>query len=182
MELIYQNLNHVFCALLFIGRLGDIVSTYIVTPKLKLEANPIVRKFKYPFAFATIFVCVVPYWNLGFGLALIVASYLISFLNISKMWFLKTLGEEDAFKLYIYIAQKSSLKLAISLSILACSFLAAIGFICLLFYPHTSDWGFYFGIGIVGFALAIQIHTIFYFKRIFRTAEIDIYKLNIERE
>ena len=181
MELIYQNLNHVFCVLLLIGRLGDIISTYIVTPNLKLEANPIVRKFRYPFAFATIFVCVVPYWNLGLGLALIVASYLVSFLNISKMWFLKTLGEEDAFKLYLYIAQKSSLKMAILPSVIACSFLAAIGAICLLFYPHTSDWGFYFGIGVIGFALAIQIHTLFYFKRIFRAAQTDSYRLNFER-
>jgi hypothetical protein len=180
MEFIYQNLNHIFCLLLLIGRLGDIVSTYIITPKLKLEANPIIRKFKFPFAFATILICVVPYWNPGFGLALIVASFLISFLNISKMWFLKTLGEDRALKLYIYVAQNSNLRLPIFLSIIACSFMAAIGLICLLFYPHSNDWGFYFGIGFVGFAVAIQIHTIFYFRKIFQASKTELYKLTIE--
>lgn len=181
MEIIYQNLNHLFCVLLLIGRLGDVISTFIVTPGLKLEANPLVRKFRFPFAFATILICLVPYWNLGFGLAFIVASYLISFMNISKMWFLKTLGEDRAFKLQIYVAQNSNFKLPIILSIIACSFLAAIGVICLLFYHRTNDWGFYFGMGFIGFAAAIQIHTTFYLKRIFEASKAEIYKLTIEK-
>ena len=45
-ELIDGNLNQYFCILPLVGRLGDIISTYIATPKLKLEANPIIRKLK----------------------------------------------------------------------------------------------------------------------------------------
>jgi hypothetical protein len=181
MEIIYQNLNHLFCILLLIGRCGDVFSTYIVTPNLKLEANPVIRKFKFPFAFATLLICLVPYWNLGFGLSLIVGSYLISFMNISKMWFLKTLGEEMALKLQIYVARNSNLKLPIVLSIIAYSFLAAIGAICLFLYPTVHEWGFYFGIGFIGFAVAIQTHTIFYFRRIFKASKTEIYELVIKK-
>ena len=180
MELIYQNLNHLFCILLLIGRLGDVVSTYFATPNLKLEANPLIRKFRFPFAVATIFICLVPYWNLGFGLALMIGSYMISFMNISKLWFLKTLGEDRAFKLQMYVAQNSNLRLPVVLSLIACSFLAAIGVICLLFYPRAHDWGFYFGIGFIGFAVAIHIHAVIYFRRIFKASKTKRYQLTIE--
>ena len=181
MEFFNENLSHVLCVLLLVGRLGDIVSTYIATPNLKLEANPIIRKFKFRFAFMTSLICLVPYWDQGMGVVLIVASYLISFMNISKLWFLKTLGEDRAFKLHIFIAQQSSMWVPVLISSIAYSFLAGIGVLCIVFYPQTHEWAFNFGVGFLTFAVAIQIHTIFYFKRIFRVAKNERYKLIIER-
>jgi len=182
MEFIYQNLNHVLCILLLIGRLGDIISTIIITPKLKLEANPLMRKFKLPFAILTIFICFFPYLHLGFGLSLVIVFYLASFLNISKIWFVKALGEDQVWKLYLYLATKSNITRPIFLSFVAFSFLIAIGIICMLFYPGTDDWGFYVGFGFIAFSVAIQVHTIIFFRRLYRTAKTETYHLTIEKE
>ena len=35
---------HVLCALLLLARVADLGTTYLATPSLALEANPIVRK------------------------------------------------------------------------------------------------------------------------------------------
>lgn len=39
LQFIYDNLEHVLCIAILVGRLGDIGSTYLVTPKLKLETR-----------------------------------------------------------------------------------------------------------------------------------------------
>jgi hypothetical protein len=45
----YQQLPHVIAFLLLIARLGDVGSTYLLSPTLKLEANPIMRRLRWPF-------------------------------------------------------------------------------------------------------------------------------------
>jgi hypothetical protein len=41
---------HILARLVFLSRVGDIGSTWLVTPKLLLEANPFVRRLGYRFA------------------------------------------------------------------------------------------------------------------------------------
>jgi hypothetical protein len=41
---VWTNFDHVLAALLLISRLGHIGTTYLITPTLRLEANPVVRK------------------------------------------------------------------------------------------------------------------------------------------
>lgn len=52
----HTHLERLLCALILISRLGDIGSTYLITPKLKLEANPILRKLGWWFAIASVLV------------------------------------------------------------------------------------------------------------------------------
>jgi hypothetical protein len=55
-----QWLTHLISFLLLLSRLGDIGSTYLITPTLKLEANPIVRRLKWRFAAVTILAAAIP--------------------------------------------------------------------------------------------------------------------------
>ena len=57
----WDSLAHVLCGLILLGRLGDIISTWLITPKLDLEANPIVRRLGWRFAVLTVLICLVPY-------------------------------------------------------------------------------------------------------------------------
>jgi hypothetical protein len=50
----HVTIEQLLCALILVARLGDIGSTYLVTPNLLLEANPVVRKLRWPFALATL--------------------------------------------------------------------------------------------------------------------------------
>jgi hypothetical protein len=47
-------MTHTIAFLLLLARLGDIGSTYLATPNLKLEANVLARRFKWPFAWLTV--------------------------------------------------------------------------------------------------------------------------------
>jgi hypothetical protein len=62
-----QHFDTVLAILILIGRLGDIVSTYLVSPTLALEANPIVRRLGWRFAIATIVVAGIPYFDVSAG-------------------------------------------------------------------------------------------------------------------
>lgn len=90
-QLIVANFEHTLCILILIGRLGDIISTRLVTPKLELEANPIVRKLGWPFAFATVLICLIPYWSTAAGVVVLIPSLFVSATNTSKIWFARAL-------------------------------------------------------------------------------------------
>jgi hypothetical protein len=53
-------LPHVIAFLLLLARIGDVGSTYLISPTLKLEANPIIRRLRWPFAGITILVAAIP--------------------------------------------------------------------------------------------------------------------------
>lgn len=52
-------MEDVFCVRILITRIGDIVSTRLITPTLKIEANPIVRRLGWKFTWAALAVCLV---------------------------------------------------------------------------------------------------------------------------
>src|SRR5579864_9285673 len=70
----YANLPHVLCALLLIARLGDIGTTYLATPRLRLEANPIVRKLGWPFALLSLGACFLPYYSITIAVPVLIGS------------------------------------------------------------------------------------------------------------
>jgi hypothetical protein len=63
-------LPHVIAFLLLLARIGDVGSTYLISPALKLEANPIIRRLRWPFAGITILVAAIPYYSVPLGLTL----------------------------------------------------------------------------------------------------------------
>src|SRR5437867_966894 len=96
-EYIYNNvkLEHLLCVVILLSRLGDIGSTYLITPKLKLEANPIARKLGWGFAVATLLLCFVPYYSTALGIIVLIPSLMVSAANASKIWFVRAYGESE---------------------------------------------------------------------------------------
>ena len=77
-EMLFGNLEHLLCVLILAARLGDIVTTYLVTPRLKLEMNLIVRRLGWKFAFSSLALCLVPYYSVDISLIILVPSLLVS--------------------------------------------------------------------------------------------------------
>src|SRR5262249_45828242 len=103
----YENLPHVLCALLLISRIGDIGTTYLVSPKLILEANPIVRKLGWPFALFTLTACLLPYVSLEGAVMALMVFLLVSARNAGKIWIARTIGEEVYAAFVLELARKS---------------------------------------------------------------------------
>lgn len=174
-EFIQTNFEHVLCVFIFISRLGDIISTRLITPKLKLEANPIVRKLGWPFAMSTLLICLVPYWNTAAGIAVLVPSLLVSATNTSKIWFARAYGEEESAELFKSLARKSRLSHALAGIIVSALFFASVGCLLLFLCPNPSlDWGYWIGFGILIYAFVVAIYGCLYFIRIFKMAKKEI--------
>jgi hypothetical protein len=80
-----QQLPHIIAFLLLLARLGDVGSTYLISPTLKLGANPIVRRLRWPFAGFTVLAAAIPYYSLPAGVAVLVVSLLVCASNCSRV-------------------------------------------------------------------------------------------------
>lgn len=151
-------MTHTIAFLLLLARLGDVGSTYLATPKLKLEANAIVRRFKWPFAWLTVLLAFLPYYSLGAGVILLVASLLVCGSNFSRLWLMRTVGESEYYDFITQFAAKARLPFALISILMPAICMAVIGLLLLHFYPDPiKDWGFYFAYGFLGYALAIGV-------------------------
>jgi hypothetical protein len=171
-EFMYSHvkLEHLLCVLILLSRLGDIGSTYLVTPKLKLEANPIVKKFGWWFAIATLFVCFVPYYSTAMGIIVLIPSLLVSASNTSMIWFARAYGESEYQELLLHLARKTTLCGALIPTVVAAFFIAMIGLVLLLLSPEPSDWGYWFGFGFLAYAFVMGFYGSLFFVRLFRKA------------
>ncbi len=170
-EFIGNNLNHVLFAILLVSRIGDIASTYLATPKLKMEGNVIAKKLGWPFAVLTILVSFIAYYNTAIALALIAPSLLVSSMNFGKVWIMRTMGELEYRKMLLSLARRSQLRYMIFYILLSSLYMGGLGLLVMLFYPDPSeDWGFWVGFGILGFALVILVHGSIFSVKLFKEA------------
>ena len=163
--------EHMLCVLILVSRLGDIGSTYLVTPTLKLEANPVVRKFGWWFAIATVLVSLVPYYSSAAGIVILVPSLMVPAANTGKIWFVRAYGESEYLELLQSLARTSKLSHALAGTIVAALFIALIGWMLLFLSPDPSkDWGYWFGFGFLAYAFIIGFYGCLFFVRLFRKA------------
>jgi hypothetical protein len=167
----HVNLAHLLCLLILLARLGDIGSTYLITPTLKLEANPIVKRLGWWFAVATVLVCLVPYYSTALAIIVLVPSLMVSASNTAKIWFARAIGEHEYNELLLRAARKSKLSHALATVMAAAIFTGLIGLILLLLSPDPSrDWGYWFAYGFLAYAFVIGLYGSLYFVRLFRKA------------
>ena len=151
-----DHLKPILCVLLLISRLGDVLSTYMVTPSLALEANPIVKRLGWKFAWLTVLVCFAPYVNVPGSIALLVAFLLVCASNTSKIWMVRAMGETEYRRLMLRLASASRLSHALLAAWISCGFLMLLGAVICLFYPDpAADPGFWLGGGVVLYALVL---------------------------
>lgn len=170
----HVKLEHLLCILILLSRIGDIGSTYLVTPTLKLEANPIMKRLGWWFALATLSICLIPYYSTAAGIVILIPSLMISASNTGKIWFARAYGESEYHALLLRTAKRSKLWHALLPTIAAAMFIALIGLVLLLLSPDPSkDWGYWFGFGFLGYAFVIGFHGSLFFIRLFKKVQRD---------
>jgi hypothetical protein len=152
-------LTHVIAFLLLLSRLGDIGSTYLITPTLKLEANPIVRRLKWPFAGATVFIAALPYYSLPAGVAFLIGYLLVCASNCSRLWIARVLGETEYHLFLARVAGRAPIGLSIVFFLLSPLCMATIGGVILLFYPGLQkNWGAWIALGFLSYAVVVGLY------------------------
>ena len=161
---------HWLAALLLLSRLGDVLSTYLVTPTLKLEGNALARRFGWPFAWLSLGVALLPYYSPAVGAAGLTASLLVTGSNLTRGWFARAVGEEEYHALIIRALARSGLQRALAFLWGGAGFVALTG-VLLATWSETTEWGYWFGLGIIVYALAIAIHGASFYLRLFRLTQ-----------
>jgi len=156
MTFIEQNLPHILAVMIVVARAADIASTFLATPKLQLESNPILRRFRWPMAAISFVMCIVPYFSIPAAVVVIVMSLLIAFSNSTRLWIIRALGEQAYFELMLKATARAQVKETLIWLLLPALFISLLGILLLLLYPDPNfQLGFFFAMGIFMYALVI---------------------------
>ena len=146
-------------ALLVFARGMDFLSTWVATPNLELEGNPLAKKLGWKLgALLNLVICLVfALWPLT-ALIVITAGLLVAAHNFHSAWIMRSMGE-DAYRRW-FAGRLSQTRLPLFLACLLGETLltAAIGGI-LLCYSAEDSVPFAIGLGIVAYAAIVLFFT-----------------------
>ncbi len=147
-----------FAVLLF-ARGMDFLSTWVATPGLLLEGNPLARKMGWKWgALVNLAICFAfAFWP---PTAIIVATagVLVAAHNFHSAWLMRTMGEE-AYRDW-FLARMSQTPRSLYFACLCGeTFLTALPGAALIWFSPESSTAFSIGYGIVGYAAIVLFYT-----------------------
>ena len=157
--------------LLVFARGMDFLSTWIATPNLVLEGNPLAKKLGWKWGLAlNVVLCVaLAAWPL---LAIVVAtaSVLVAARNFQSAWLMHSLGEEIYRRWHVERVQET--RVTLYLFCLAGNTLLTAGIgAALIYFSNLRLVPFAIGMGMVAYAIAVAFYTLLAIWRIRRAAK-----------
>ena len=161
--------------LLLIARGMDFLSTWVATPNLVLEGNPIAKrlgwKWGIPLNFALCFLFA--FWPLP-AIVISTTSVLVAARNFQSAWLMRSLGELLYREWHVERVQETSVTLY-----LACLFgqtvlTAGVGVAVIYFTNWEQDpIPLAIGLGIIAYALAVAFFTVLGIVRLRRASKAE---------
>ena len=149
-----------FLMLLF-ARGMDFLSTWIATPTLLLEANPLARRLRWKWGMAVnILLCVAfAFWPLA-AIIISTTSVLVAARNFQLAWLMRSHGEENYRDWFVERLDETSPTLFVFCLLAQTSLTALVG----AALAYASRWQqlvpLGIGLGIIGYAAAVMIYTL----------------------
>lgn len=154
-EFIHQHLADIVALVVLVSRAGDILTTLLASPTLKLETNAVARRLGRWYVLATLLVALVPYYSIPLGVVIATASLLVSASNAAKIMIARGLGEQRYYRLVQDVVSRTSVPIGVAYVLLPATFMALLGGTMLLFFPDPGLWGFYFATGVFAYAVIV---------------------------
>lgn len=168
---VFLHFEYVLCVLLLISRIGDVLSTWLVTPRLHLESNPIMRRLGWKFGLLTLLICFFPFIDRNASVMILVTFLMVCASNFAKVWFARTFGEEAYQNLMVDLARRGNQPLAYIGVAVSSMFVILLGAFVWLFYPDPAiAGGFWIGAGIVLYGAVSWFYGSLHFRRLFKLA------------
>jgi len=169
-------------ALLVFGRGMDFLSTWIATPNLALEGNPIAKKlgWKWGLLLNVVLIVALALWPLS-AIVVTTASVLVAARNFQSAWLMRSLGE-DAYREW-HVQRVRETRVTLHLFCLAGNTLltAAVG--AVLIYFSQTDAGaweivpFAIGMGMIAYSIAVAFYSLLAIWRIHRATKREARRL-----
>jgi hypothetical protein len=150
---------YIFLALLGFSRGMDFLSTWVATPNLVLEGNPVARKLGWRGGILiNLVLCFVfALWPLP-ALVIVTTSLLVAARNFQSAWLMRSLGE-DGYRFFVAERMGTSLRLYM-VCLAAQTLLVGMIGMGLMFFSQFLLVPFAVGLGIVTYALAVVFFTL----------------------
>ena len=158
-------------ALLAFSRGMDFLSTWIATPNLVLEGNPLAKKLGWKWGLAlNVVLCVaLAAWPLS-AIVVATASALVAARNFQSAWLMHSLGEEIYRQWHIERVQET--RVTLYLFCLAGNTLLTAGVgTALVYFSDLRRVPFAIGMGMVAYAVAVALYTLLAIWRMRRAAK-----------
>ena len=168
-------------ALLVFARGMDFLSTWIATPNLVLEGNPLAKKlgWRWGLVLNVVMVVVLALWPLS-AVVVGTASVLVAARNFQSAWLMHSLGE-DAYRDW-HVQRIRETRVTLFLFCLAGNTLltAGVGAV-LIYFSRMRLVPFGVGMGMVAYAIAVAFYTLLAVWRIHRAAKREARRLRMEQ-
>ena len=158
-------------ALLAFSRGMDFLSTWIATPNLVLEGNPLAKKLGWQWGLLLniVLVGVLAMWPLS-AIVVATASVLVAARNFQSAWLMHSLGEEIYRQWHVERVQET--RITVYLLCLAGNTLLTAGVgAALIYFSNLRLAPFAIGMGMVAYAAAVAFYTLLAIWRIRRAAK-----------
>ena len=159
-----------FLVLLLFSRAMDFLSTWLATPNLVLEANPIARRLGWRWGIpVNVALCFgFAWWPLP-AIIISTTSVLVAARNFQGAWLMRSLGEENYRDWYVLQMQHANLPIYLFCLLGQTLLTGGVG-AALMYFCGDSLVAFAVGFGIIGYALAVTFYTSLSLWRIRRGA------------
>jgi len=150
-----------FLSLLLFSRGTDFLSTWIATPNLLLEANPLARKLGWKWGIlVNVALCVCfAFWPLP---AVIIAttSVLVAARNFQAAWLMKTVGEENYRDWFLSRLEETQPGVFLFCLLAQTLLTAGVGAAIIYFSRFDQLVPLGIGMGIIAYAFAVTVYTL----------------------
>ncbi len=163
-----RNWEHTLAVVLFLARASDVGSIYLVTPSLRLVANPIARKLGWPFILLTLGLCAMPYYNTAYAMILIAWSLFATASNLSRAWIVRGLGEVEYLRVLRQAAIARPLREAIALVLASSGVFGFAGLVLFGISGGPGMWGAVFAAGIILYSCGMAMFGCVFMRRLYR--------------
>lgn len=144
-----------FLAVLLLARGMDFLSTWVATPNLILEANPLVRRLGWRWSVPLNLASCTGFalWPLP-AVIISTTSLLVAARNFEWAWLMRSMGE-DPYRAWMGERLAATSPRLLLVSLLGQTLLVGAIGAALVWLTHGQFWGFAIGMGLLGYAVAV---------------------------
>ena len=157
--------------LLFVSRGADFLSTWVATPNMVLEGNPLAKKLGWKWGIPlNLALCVgLAFWPLP-AIVISTTSVLVAARNFQSAWLMRSLGEQIYRDWHIERVQETSITLYLLCLFAQTALTGGVGAAVIYFSEWRNVELLAIGLGIVAYALAVAFYTLLGIWRLRRSA------------
>ena len=147
--------------LLIVARGMDFLSTWVATPNLVLEGNPIAKKLGWKWGLSlTLALCFgLAFWPLP-AIVISTTSVLVAARNFQSAWLMRSLGEQFYREWHVERVQETSVTLYLFCLFAQTALVGGVGAAVIYFSEFRHVPLLAIGLGIVAYALAVAFYTL----------------------